>query len=133
MLGVLIEVAPNGDAAAPPQGSGIVKADLRSIVELLSTSSKVPPLPSDDLRAEFDLILVDASSLGMRPDAADLAAYADLIILVARDGGTDATALRKARADLSRFSSVPTAVIVNRVPVGSAVRGAQGEALGLAS
>ena len=131
MLSVLIEMNPSGEATAPPQGSGVIKADLRSIVELLSASRKAPPLPSDDIRAEFDLIIVDASSLGPRPDAATLAAYADLIILVASDGATDA--VRKMRTDLSRFGSVPTTLVVNRVPVGSTARGAQREGLGLAS
>lgn len=137
MLSVLIEMASAGDTTAPPQGSGIVKADLRSIAELLSASRNASPLPPDDIRAEFDLIIVDASSLGThlgtQADAAALAAHADLIILVARDGAADTPALRKARADLSRFGAVPTALVVNRVPVGSALRDAPGKVLGLAS
>ncbi|MBR0870343.1 lipopolysaccharide biosynthesis protein [Bradyrhizobium tropiciagri] len=133
MLSVLIETEPNEAAAAPPQDQGIVRADLASVVELLSASSKAPPLPPDDIRAEFDLIIVDASSLGTQPDAAALAAYADLIVLVIRDGAADADALRQVRTELSKFGSVATALVVNRVPVGSAVNAAPSEKPGLAS
>lgn len=131
-LSVLIEMEPDGAVAAPPpQGSGIIKADLHAVVELLSASSKAEPLPDDDIRADFGLIIVDASSHAMQPDAVALAAHADLVILVVRDGAADPAVIRKARADLSRSGSVPTALVVNRVPVNSSVRGAQAEAPGL--
>jgi uncharacterized protein involved in exopolysaccharide biosynthesis len=133
MLSVLIEMESRRAEAAPPQGSGIIKADLPSVVELLGASSKAPPYPPDDIRADFGLIIVDASSLAMQPAAVALAAHADLVILVVREGAANSAAVGKARADLSRFGSVPTALVVNRVAVNAAVRGSQGEALGLAS
>ncbi|MGF6312774.1 uncharacterized protein involved in exopolysaccharide biosynthesis [Bradyrhizobium sp. i1.8.4] len=132
MLSVLIEMEARRTEAAPPQGAGIIKADLPSVVELLGGSSKAPPYPPDDIRADFGLIIVDASSLAMQPAAVALAAHADLVILVVREAANSA-AIGKARADLSRFGSVPTALVVNRVAVNAAVRGPQGEALGLAS
>ncbi|MCC8937028.1 lipopolysaccharide biosynthesis protein [Bradyrhizobium sp. Arg68] len=133
MLSVLIEMTPDGADAAPVQGAGIIKADLRAVVELLSASKKTQPLPSDDIRSEFDLIIVDASALAAQFDAAALADHADLIILVARDGAANSAAVRKARAGLSKFAAVPTALVVNCVPVGSPGRPVQGDALGMAS
>ncbi|WP_076866582.1 GumC family protein [Bradyrhizobium mercantei] len=131
-LSVLIEMEAKRAEAAPPQGSGIIKADLPSVVELLGASSKAPPYPPDDIRADFGLIIVDASSFAMQPDAVALAAHADLVILVVREGAANAAAIGKARADLARFGSVPTALVVNRVAANAAVRSPQGEALGLA-
>ncbi|MEN3348609.1 MAG: polysaccharide biosynthesis transport protein [Bradyrhizobium sp.] len=133
MLSVLIEMVADGAEPAPARGAGIISADLGAVVELLSASRKTEPLSPDDIRAEFNLIIVDASALAEQSDASALAAYADLIILVARDGAANSTAIRKARADLSKFAAVPTALVVNRVPVGTTVRPAQGPALGLAS
>jgi len=133
MLSVLIEMEPSGADAMPAQGSSIIKADLHSVVELLSASKTTQPLPPDDIRSEFDLIIVDASAFAAQPDAVTLAVHADLIILVVGDDATSSAAMRKARDDLSRFGTMPTALVVNRVPVGSVVRGSQGEALGMAS
>ncbi|MGY3440167.1 MULTISPECIES: hypothetical protein [unclassified Bradyrhizobium] len=62
----------------------------------------------------------------------DRVAHADLVIL-AREGAANAAAIGKARADLARFGSVPTALVVNRVVDNAAVRGPQGKALGFAS
>nr|WP_283843105.1 exopolysaccharide transport family protein [Bradyrhizobium sp. 2S1] len=132
-LSVLIEMESRRAEAVPPQGSGIIKADLPSVVELLGASSKAPPYPPDDIRGDFGLIIVDASSLAMQPAAVALAAHADLVILVVREGSANASSVAKARADLSRSGSVPTALVVNRVAGNAAVRGRQGEALGLAS
>nr|QIG99334.1 GumC family protein [Bradyrhizobium sp. 6(2017)] len=132
-LSVLIEMESRRAEATPPQGSGIIKADLPSVVELLGASSKAPPYPPDDIRGDFGLIIVDASSLAMQPAAVALAAHADLVILVVREGAANAASIAKARADLSRSGSVPTALVVNRVAGNAAVRGRQGEALGLAS
>lgn len=104
-----------------------------SVVELLGASSKAPPYPQDDIRADFGLIIVDASSLAMQPAAVALAAHADLVILVVREGTANTAAIGKARADLSRFGSVPIALVVNRVAANAAVSNPQREALGLAS
>jgi len=133
MLSVLIEMETRRAEAAPPQGSGIIKADLPSVVELLGASSKAPPYPQDDIRADFGLIIVDASSLAMQPAAVALAAQADLVILVVREGAANPAAIGKARTDLSRFGSVPIALVINRVAANAAVSNPQREAVGLAS
>ncbi|MHC2337139.1 GumC family protein [Bradyrhizobium sp. USDA 4454] len=133
LLSVLIEMESRRAEAAPPQGSGIIKADLPSVIELLGGSSKAPPYPPDDIRADFGLIIVDASSLAMEPAAVALAVHADLVILVVREGAANSAAIGKARADLAKLGSVPTALVVNRVAVNAAVRAPQGKALGFAS
>ncbi|MGY3484584.1 uncharacterized protein involved in exopolysaccharide biosynthesis [Bradyrhizobium sp. USDA 4011] len=133
MLSVLIEMETSRTEAAPPQGSGIIKADLPSVVELLGASSKAPPYPQDDIRADFGLIIVDASSLAMQPAAVALASHADMVILVVREGVANPAAIGKARTDLSRFGSVPIAVVVNRVAANAAVSNPRREAVGLAS
>lgn len=133
MLCVLIEMESGRIDAVPPQGSGIIKADLPSVVELLGASSKAPPYPPDDIRADFGLIIVDASSLAVRSEAVALVGHADLVILVVREGAASPAEIAKVRADLSRFGSVPTALVVNRVAVDTAARDVRGEALGMAS
>ncbi|KJC42323.1 lipopolysaccharide biosynthesis protein [Bradyrhizobium sp. LTSP885] len=134
MLSVLIELESRAaDATPAAQGAGTIKADLHSIDELLRASRKTHPLPADDIRSEFDLIIVDASSLDAQPDAAALAGLADLVILVVRDGMAQPSALHKARTALAKFGAAPVMFIVNRVPANSAVRGSRGEVLGLAS
>ena len=134
MLSVLIEMdSKQAAATSAAQGSGIIKADLGSIDELLSASTKTPPLPDDDIRSDFDLIIVDTSSPATEPDAAALARYSDLVVLVVRDGADGPATLRKARAALSISADVPLALIVNRVPVSSDARAARGMVFGLAS
>jgi uncharacterized protein involved in exopolysaccharide biosynthesis len=134
MLSVLIELeSKTADATAAAEGAGTIKADLHSVDELLRASRRATSLPADDIRSEFDLIIVDASSLDAQPDAAALAAYADLVVLVVRDGTAKPVGMHKARAALSKFGTVPSALIVNRVSAGSAVRGSRDKALGLAS
>ncbi len=134
MLSVLIEMEPKPTDAAPAaQASGTVKTDLRSVEELLGGSAKDQPLPPDDIRADFGLIIVDASCFVAQPAVAALAAHADLIILVVGDGAANSDATRKANAELSKFGSVPTVLVVNRIPVSATAGAVRAGALGLAS
>jgi uncharacterized protein involved in exopolysaccharide biosynthesis len=120
MLSVLIEVQPDvpGPTSSPAgaQGGSMTTADLQSVHVLLSASKKVAPLPADDIRSEFDLVVVHAPSISAHPDAAALAAHADLVILVVREGASDSTALGAATASLSSFGPVPIGMVINRVP-----------------
>jgi uncharacterized protein involved in exopolysaccharide biosynthesis len=137
MLSVLVQVQPElgGAEAMPAQGQkdGTTRAGLRSVNVLLSASNKADPLPVDDIRSEFDLIIVHATSLALQPDAAALAAHADLVILVVGAGSVDSAAMSRATAALSKFGAVPTGLVINRVPAGSATRHSEREALDLAS
>ncbi|MGY8637427.1 Wzz/FepE/Etk N-terminal domain-containing protein [Bradyrhizobium sp. 14AA] len=134
-LSVLIRVEPDlgGAAAALTKGQaeGTTKADVRSVDALLSAGKRPEPLPADDIRSEFDLIVVHATSLALQPEAAGLAAHADLVILVAREDAIDSAAMRRATAALSRFGGVPIGIVVNHVPAGPSTH-RRGEVLGLA-
>lgn len=136
-LSVLIRVEPDlgdaglGHAKAQAQPEGMTTADFRSVDELLGAGKRPDASPADDIRSEFDLIVVHATSLALQPEAAALAAYADLVILVAREDAVDSAAMRRATAVLSRFVGVPTGMVVNHVPADpSAPR--RGEVVGLA-
>lgn len=134
-LSVLIRVEPDlgGTGAGLTKGRAddATTADVRSVDELLGAAKKPGPLPVDDIRSEFDLIVVHAISLALQPEAAALAAHADLVILVAREDAVDSAAMRRATAALSRFSGIRTGIVVNHVPADSSVR-RRGEVLGLA-
>lgn len=134
-LSVLIRVEPDlGGAQAAhvkAQADGMTIADFGSVDELLGASKRPDASPADDIRSEFDLIVVHATSLALQPEAAALAAHADLVILVAREDAVDSAAMRRATAALSRFAGVPTGIVVNHVPADpSAPR--RGEVVGLA-
>ncbi|MCA1454373.1 lipopolysaccharide biosynthesis protein [Bradyrhizobium sp. BRP22] len=137
MLSVLIELQSDlpaaRAAAADRQERGITRTDLRSVNVLLSAGTQTGPLPADDIRKEFDMIVVDASSLAAQPDAGTLAPHADLIIVVVRDGASAPAAIQRATAGLSKFGAVPTGLVVNRVSIGSVIAQSQRETLGLAS
>jgi hypothetical protein len=137
MLSVLIQVQPEvgGVEATSAEGQedSTTRADLRSVNVLLSASKKADPLPVDDIRSEFDLIIVHATSLALQPDAAALADHADLVILVVGAGSVDSAAMSRATAMLSRFGPVPTGLVINRVPAGSAKPHPEREALGMVS
>ncbi|MCP3390772.1 GumC family protein [Bradyrhizobium sp. CCGB12] len=135
-LSVLIRVEPDlggaGTSLAKAPADGTTTADFRSIDELLSAGKGPGPSPADDIRSEFDLIIVHATSLALQPEAAALAAHADLVILVGREDAIDSAAMRRATASLSRFGGVPTGIVVNHVPADPSSAQRRGKALGLA-
>jgi hypothetical protein len=137
MLSVLIELQSDlpiaKPAAADRQEQGITRTDLRAVNVLLSSNTQTGAAPADDIRKEFDLIVVDASSLAAQSDVRMLAAHADLIILVTRDGAAAPTAIQQAEAGLSKFGAVPKGHVVNRVPASSVIPQGRREAVGLAS
>ncbi|MCA6108669.1 lipopolysaccharide biosynthesis protein [Bradyrhizobium sp. CNPSo 4026] len=135
MLSVLIELQTDLAAAKPAaaQERGITKTDLHSVNVLLGTSTQTGELPADDIRKEFDLIVIDASSLAAQPDARTLAAHADLIIMVVRDGAAAPAAIQRATSGLSKFAAAPTGLVVNRVSISSVIADSQRETVELAS
>ncbi len=83
---------------------------------MLLSASRNGGLPSsDDIRSEFDLVVIDAPSLAEQPEVAALSAHADLVILVVRDGAADPAAIRKARASLAKFGGAAIGIVVNQV------------------
>ncbi|MCA1526088.1 GumC family protein [Bradyrhizobium yuanmingense] len=135
MMSVLIRLQPEFAGTQPPVTEwqdGSTTAGLQSIDELLSAGRKPDARPEDDIRSEFDLIVVHAGNLALQPDAIALAAHADLIVLVARAGELGSSAMRRVTAALSRYAAVPTGLVVNHVPADSMVAQPDGGALGLA-
>ncbi|MBP0112932.1 MULTISPECIES: GumC family protein [Bradyrhizobium] len=135
MMSVLIRLQPEFAGHQPPVTEwhdGSTTAGLQSIDELLSAGRKPDARPEDDIRSEFDLIIVHASNLALQPDAIALAAHADLIVLVARAGELGSSAMRRVTAALSKYAAVPTGLVVNHVPAGAVAPHPEGGALGLA-
>ncbi|MDA9425759.1 MULTISPECIES: GumC family protein [Bradyrhizobium] len=135
LMSVLIRLQPEFASHQPPVTEwhdGSTTAGLQSIDELLSAGRKADARPEDDIRSEFDLIIVHAGNLALQPDAIALAAHADLIVLVARAGELGSAAMRRVTAALSAYAAVPTGLVVNHVPAGSVAPRPEGGALGLA-
>ncbi|WP_038933318.1 GumC family protein [Bradyrhizobium japonicum] len=132
MMSVLIRLQPEFAGHQPPVTEwqdGSTTAGLQSIDELLSAGRKADARPEDDIRSEFDLIVVHASNLALQPDAIALAAHADLIIPVVRAGELGSAAMRRVTAALSRYGTVPTGLVVNHAPAGSVAPHPEGGAL----
>ena len=135
MMSVLIRLQGEFAGHQPPVtewNDGSTTAGLQSIDELLSAGRKADAKPEDDIRSEFDLIVVHAGNLALQPDAIALAAHADLVVLVAHAGELGSAAMRRVTAALSRYDAVPTGLVVNHVPAGSQAPHPDGGALGLA-
>ncbi|HYW64496.1 MAG TPA: exopolysaccharide transport family protein [Bradyrhizobium sp.] len=113
LLSVMIEVKPDlggAPASDAAQGVNMTTADLQSVNALLGASKKTAPLPVDDIRAEFDLVVVHAPSLAAEPRAASLAAHADVVLLVAQEAADVGAAV----AALSQSGTAPIALVLNR-------------------
>ncbi|MHC4052149.1 GumC family protein [Bradyrhizobium sp. 25ACV] len=135
MMSVLIRLQGEFAGHQPPVtewNDGSTTAGLQSIDELLSAGRKADARPEDDIRSEFDLIIVHAGNLALQPDAIALAAHADLIVMVARAGELGSAAMRRVTAALSRYETVPTGLVINHAPAGSTAPHPEGGALGLA-
>ena len=142
MLSVLIQAeadsafartSKGAAAKTAPDGVTASKASLRSVNVLLSASRNGGLASSDDIRSEFDLIVIDAPSLAEHPEAAALSAHADLVILVVRDGAGNPAAIRNARASLAKFGGAAVGLVVNQVSPRAAPAQLRTEMLGLAS
>jgi uncharacterized protein involved in exopolysaccharide biosynthesis/Mrp family chromosome partitioning ATPase len=124
MLSVLIQAeadpvvsrASKGSAGkTAPDGLPASRASLRSVGVLLSASPNDGLPTSDDIRSEFDLIIIDAPPLPEHPEVASLSAHADLVILVVRDSAGNTAAIRNARASLAKFGGAAIGIVVNQV------------------
>lgn len=135
-LSVLIRVEPDlggaGAGEAKGHADGTTTASFPGVDALLSAGRRPELSPADDIRSEFDLIVVHAGSLALQPETAALAAHADLVMLVACEDAVNSAAMRRVTAALSRFGGVPTGIVVNRVPADPSSAQRRGEVLGLA-
>ena len=105
------------------------RTSLRSVNLLLSNRNGAQA--GDDIRADFELIVIDAPPLHQQPDVASLAALADIVILVARDGATDRSAIEEARALLAKSGPAAVGLVINQAGPPRIV--AAQSAMGLAS
>jgi uncharacterized protein involved in exopolysaccharide biosynthesis/Mrp family chromosome partitioning ATPase len=121
MLSVLIQVLPEPFLAqqkpAPLDESGqVLKTTARSLNLLLGGSRDAQmPAVAGDVRSEFDLIVIDAATLGQQPDVAAISAYADFAILVVADGAANSAIVRSAKTALSRLGKARMGVVINKM------------------
>jgi Mrp family chromosome partitioning ATPase len=139
LISALVQVQPEGafarvtrPAETGANGVRASKATLQSIDRLLSAGRNPSLQAAEDVRSEFDLMVVDAPSLAEQPDVASLSAHADLVVLVVRDGAADPAAIRQARASLWKFGNSTIGIVVNQVRPEAAPQ-PQREMLGMAS
>lgn len=117
-ISVLIEVEPDDAAPRSAQTASATRhqasrTSLRSVSLLLSSNGTADAEPGDDIRRDFDLIVIDAPALP-QPGVALLAAQADVVILVARDGTTDRSAIENAGALLSKSGPAALGLVINQ-------------------
>ena len=140
-ISVLIQVQPDiaivretGNVAAKGAVSGRAsKATIRSVNLLLGSGRNADPgSTTDDIRADFDLIVIDAPPLGSQ-DVASLAAKADSTVLVLQDGAADPSTIRDANTLLSRSGTAALGIVINKAALPKAYAPAQDKISGLAS
>jgi Mrp family chromosome partitioning ATPase len=140
LISVLVQVQPEGGftratrpAEASANGVSASKATLQSINRLLGADRNAGLPAAEDVRSEFDLIVIDAPSLAVQPDVASLSAHADLVILVVRDGAANPAAIRKARTSLWKLGSGTIGIVINQVSPDTVSALPHSEMLGMAS
>jgi uncharacterized protein involved in exopolysaccharide biosynthesis len=91
------------------------KASVAGVNRLFGVGRHDSVSSSDDIRSEFDLIVIDAPPLHEQVDVATISAHADLAILVVQARGTDVAAINSAKTELSKFGTPAIGAIINRV------------------
>jgi uncharacterized protein involved in exopolysaccharide biosynthesis len=124
MISVLIQVQAERISArstAIPAGQSVShrlrasKASVGGVNRLFGAGRNDGVSTSDDIRSEFDLIVIDAPSLNEQPDVASISANADLAILVVRDRAADFSAINNAKTELSKFGAPAIGAVVNQI------------------
>jgi uncharacterized protein involved in exopolysaccharide biosynthesis len=91
------------------------KASVGGVNRLFGASRHDSVSTSDDIRSEFDLIVIDAPPLHEQVDVATISAHADLAILVVQACGTDVAAINSAKTELSKFGAPAIGAIINQM------------------
>jgi Mrp family chromosome partitioning ATPase len=125
MLSVLIEIAPGSAAAGQKQSpfghetsdrARVLTTTAGSLSQLLLENRDAhAPSPAEDVRSEFDLVVIDAPALQPATDVAAISAHADFTIFVVADGAADAGLTQGAQAALSK-SGTRLGVVINKMP-----------------
>lgn len=122
MLSVLIQVAPDRTAAQqralPTEENaskpGVLRTSADSLHQLFGNEPKLQtPAAPDDVRSEFNLIIIDGPALGQ--DVAAIAAHADFIVLVVADDGGMTEVVSAAKAALSASRKTRLGVVINKM------------------
>jgi uncharacterized protein involved in exopolysaccharide biosynthesis/Mrp family chromosome partitioning ATPase len=91
------------------------KASVAGVNRLFGAGRHDGGSTSDDIRSEFDLIVIDAPPLNDQPEVASISAHADLAILVVRDRGTDFSAVNDAKTELSKTGAPAIGAVINQI------------------
>jgi len=91
------------------------KASVAGVNRLFGAGRHDNVSSSDDIRSEFDLIVIDAPPLHEQRDVATISAHADLAILVVQARGADVAAINGAKTELSKFGTPAIGAIINQV------------------
>jgi uncharacterized protein involved in exopolysaccharide biosynthesis len=91
------------------------KASVAGVNRLFGAGRHDNVSSSDDIRSEFDLIVIDAPPLHEQRDVATISAHADLAILVVQARGADVAAINGAKTALSKFGTPAIGAIINQV------------------
>src|SRR3954447_26323458 len=91
------------------------KASVAGVNRLFGAGRNDGISTSDDIRSEFDLIVIDAPPLREQVDVATISAHADLAILVVRARGTDVAAINSAKTELSKFGAPAIGAVINQI------------------
>ncbi|QDM19680.1 lipopolysaccharide biosynthesis protein [Tardiphaga sp. vice154] len=110
---------PSSQRAGAPRefidnGHHTLQADAASVLLLLTAGSiDKAASPTTDIRTEFDLIVIDTSSMSESAAIAGLAAQAEFTIIVARDNGTPTAKLGTIRSMLAAAGAGRVGLVVN--------------------
>jgi uncharacterized protein involved in exopolysaccharide biosynthesis len=124
MFSVLIQVqadrlparsAPRPGAEQLPHRLRVSKTSVAGVNRLFGAVPNEGVSGLDDIRSEFDLIVIDAPPLHEQIDVATIAAHADLAILVVQARGTNVAAINSAKTELSKFGAPAIGAIINQV------------------
>jgi uncharacterized protein involved in exopolysaccharide biosynthesis len=91
------------------------KASVAGINRLFGADRNDGISTSDDIRSEFDLIVIDAPPLHEQVDVATISAHADLAILVVQARGADVAAINNAKTELSKFGTPAIGAVINQI------------------
>jgi Mrp family chromosome partitioning ATPase len=124
MFSVLIEVQADRLSARPatppvaeqvPQRLRASKTSVAGINRLFGDVRNGDVSGSNDIRSEFDLIVIDAPPLHEQVDVGTISAHADLAILVVQARGTNVAAINSAKTELSKFGAPAIGAIINQI------------------
>ncbi len=121
-ISVLIQAAPDtfvsdetriSADARTASGSRTSRASLRSIGLLLVGGASSPAI--DDIRSEFDLIVIDAPPLTAASEVTSLLTQADVVVVVLEHGVNDPAAIQHVGALLPETGSAAVGIVINQV------------------